>query len=148
RSPTTASGSRNRESPRATATDSRTSASACAASAAQSRSQPPPPREPGFWCVPPSREGRAFPHDDVLAAAARWEQHGAPGRLEMKDEEPIRIAVVEDKRRTREGLGAILDGTTGFRCVGLYPSVEAALPALENSPAHVLLLDIHLPGMS
>ncbi len=66
----------------------------------------------------------------------------------MGDAERIRVAVVEDKRRTREGLGAILDAASDLCCVGLYPSVEAALPALEAAPCDVLLLDIHLPGMS
>ena len=60
----------------------------------------------------------------------------------------IRVALVEDKRLIREGLGAILDRSDGLRCVGTYASVEQALPALENAPCDVLLLDIHLPGMS
>ena len=49
---------------------------------------------------------------------------------------------------TREGLGAILGAAAELDCVGLYASVEAALPGLESSPCDVLLLDIHLPGMS
>ena len=60
----------------------------------------------------------------------------------------IRVALVEDKRLIRKGLGAILDRTEGLRCVGIYPSVEEALPALEDEPCDVLLLDVQLPGMS
>ncbi len=59
-----------------------------------------------------------------------------------------RVALVEDKRLTREGLGALVDAAPNTRCVGLYASVEAAIPGLEASPCDVLLLDIHLPGMS
>lgn len=66
----------------------------------------------------------------------------------VRDEKPIRVAVVEDKRRTREGLGATLGAADDLVCVGLYPSIEAALPALDRAPCDVLLLDIHLPGMS
>ncbi len=66
----------------------------------------------------------------------------------MREEERIRVALVEDKRLTREGLGAILDGSRDLRCVGAFASVEQALPALETSPCDVLLLDIQLPGMS
>lgn len=66
----------------------------------------------------------------------------------VRDEERIRVAVVEDKRRTREGLGAILGAAADLVCVGLYPSVETALPGLDRQPCDVLLLDIHLPGVS
>jgi DNA-binding NarL/FixJ family response regulator len=66
----------------------------------------------------------------------------------MPTPDSIRVALVEDKRLIREGLGAILDRSVGLRCVGTYASVEQALPALEEEPCDVLLLDIHLPGMS
>jgi DNA-binding NarL/FixJ family response regulator len=65
----------------------------------------------------------------------------------MQDD-PIRVALVEDKRLIREGLGEILGRSDGLRCVGTYASVEQAIPALEGSPCDVVLLDIHLPGMS
>jgi len=66
----------------------------------------------------------------------------------MKDEDRTRVAVIEDKRITREGLASILDGTSDLRCVGAFDSVERALEGLEGSPCEVLLLDIQLPGMS
>ena len=69
-------------------------------------------------------------------------------REEMSERDRIRVALVEDKRLTREGLGALLDGSPDLRCVGLYASVEEALAGLVESPCDVLLLDIHLPGMS
>lgn len=69
-------------------------------------------------------------------------------RTLMPGVEAIRIALVEDKRLIREGLGAILDRAAGLACVGTYASAEDALRGLEESPADVLLLDIQLPGMS
>jgi DNA-binding NarL/FixJ family response regulator len=60
----------------------------------------------------------------------------------------IRVALIEDKRLTREGLGQFLGADPDLECVGLYSSVEAALPGLESAPCDVLLLDIQLPGMS
>ena len=60
----------------------------------------------------------------------------------------IRVALVEDKRLIREGLGAILDRSPGLACVGTFPSVEEAVARLDATPCDVLLLDIHLPGMS
>ena len=65
----------------------------------------------------------------------------------MPVSEPIRVAIVEDDRTTREGLGLIIDGSPGYRCVGTYTSVEEALRAIGGQQPDVLLLDIHLPGM-
>ncbi len=62
--------------------------------------------------------------------------------------EPIRVAIVEDDRATREGLAVLIDGTPGYRCVGRFRSVEEALNAPGREQPNVLLLDIHLPGMS
>jgi len=60
---------------------------------------------------------------------------------------PIRVAIVEDDRATREGLAMLIDGTPGYRSVGKYRSVEEALSSTGRETPHVLLLDIHLPGM-
>ena len=69
-------------------------------------------------------------------------------RTPMPNDGPIRVALVEDKRLIREGLGAILDRARGLACVGTYASAEEALRGLEDAPADVLLLDIQLPGIS
>ena len=66
----------------------------------------------------------------------------------MTDRDRIRVAVIEDKRLTREGLGALLGSAAGLACAGLYGSVEQAAAGLGADPCDVLLLDIHLPGMS
>ncbi len=60
---------------------------------------------------------------------------------------PIRVAIVEDDRVAREGLAALIAGTAGLACVGRYRSVEEALASADSKP-DVLLLDIHLPGVS
>jgi len=60
----------------------------------------------------------------------------------------LAVGIVEDDRGTREGLAALVGGTPGFRCVGAYASVEHALKGLERATPDVLLLDIHLPGVS
>jgi DNA-binding NarL/FixJ family response regulator len=61
--------------------------------------------------------------------------------------EDIRVAIVEDDRATREGLGLIIRSTPGYDCVGTFASVEAALRMPVNTMPDVLLLDINLPGM-
>ena len=61
----------------------------------------------------------------------------------------IGVGIVEDQRRTREGLCALIDGSEGFRCGGAWRSMEEALVAQPGTGApQVVLLDIGLPGMS
>ena len=58
------------------------------------------------------------------------------------------MAIIEDDRATREGLGLLIGGTPGYRCVATFRSVEEALQATAGEGPDVLLLDIDLPGMS
>ena len=66
----------------------------------------------------------------------------------MAPDAALSIAVIEDDRGTREGLAALIGGSPGFRCIGTYASVEAALKGLPSAVPDVLLLDIHLPGIA
>lgn len=59
----------------------------------------------------------------------------------------IRVVIIEDDRATREGLAVLIDGTSGYRSVGKYRSVEEALSPSGREAPDVLLLDIYLPGM-
>jgi DNA-binding NarL/FixJ family response regulator len=61
---------------------------------------------------------------------------------------PVLVAIVEDQRRTREGLTALIDGSEGFRCVSSWESLEQALEWGGATAPDVLLLDLGLPGMS
>lgn len=60
---------------------------------------------------------------------------------------PIKVAIVEDDRTLREGLGMLIHATPGYTCPRTYGSVEEALQLLSLAAPDVLLLDIHLPGM-
>jgi DNA-binding NarL/FixJ family response regulator len=62
--------------------------------------------------------------------------------------EPIRVAIVEDQRRTREGLRALIEGSEEYRCAGAWSSMEEALRFEGLADLDVILLDIGLPGMS
>lgn len=67
----------------------------------------------------------------------------------MADEIPvIRVALVEDDAQVREGLRLLIDRSKRCACVGAYGSAEEALANLPASAAEVVLMDIHLPGMS
>jgi DNA-binding NarL/FixJ family response regulator len=60
----------------------------------------------------------------------------------------IRVAIVEDRHDTREGLATLIDGTAGYRCVGRFRSMEDALEGMRPPFPDVVLMDIGLPGMS
>ena len=60
---------------------------------------------------------------------------------------PIRVAIVEDDRAVRDGLGMLINGTPGYVCVGAFRSVEDAMRSMSSNVPDVLLLDIQLPGM-
>lgn len=60
----------------------------------------------------------------------------------------IRVAIVEDQVHTREGLAALISGTSGYQMTGAFSSMESALPRIDAAVPDVVLLDIGLPGMS
>jgi DNA-binding NarL/FixJ family response regulator len=60
----------------------------------------------------------------------------------------INVAIVEDNKTIREGLAALINGTTGFSCTGAYPDCESFLGKLPSLPADVILMDIGLPGIN
>jgi len=66
----------------------------------------------------------------------------------MLEEASLAVGIVEDDRGTREGLAALIGGTPTFRCVGTYTSVEDAMKGMADAVPDVLLLDIHLPGLT
>jgi DNA-binding NarL/FixJ family response regulator len=55
---------------------------------------------------------------------------------------------VEDDKKVREGIKALICGTPGFDCVATYSNAEEALKKLPDQPPDVVLMDINLPGMS
>jgi DNA-binding NarL/FixJ family response regulator len=61
---------------------------------------------------------------------------------------PIRIALVEDDAGLRETLGQIFGSAPDFRLVAACRDGEAALRELPSLAPEVVLMDIHLPGMS
>jgi DNA-binding NarL/FixJ family response regulator len=61
---------------------------------------------------------------------------------------PIKVAIVEDHQKIREGLTALIDGSEGFRAAGSFRSMEEALAGIGQDLPDVALLDIGLPGIS
>jgi DNA-binding NarL/FixJ family response regulator len=59
----------------------------------------------------------------------------------------IKVAIIEDQRKFREYLAALIDGSEGFRCAGSFRSMEEALDRIGADSQDVVLVDIGLPGM-
>jgi len=60
----------------------------------------------------------------------------------------IRVALVEDDSQVRAGLRALIDSSQRCTCVADFPTAEAALERLPSVAVDVVLMDIHLPGLS
>lgn len=65
----------------------------------------------------------------------------------MDTQKTIKVAIIEDRREIREGLGSLIGFTEGFECTGSYRSMEDALRQIGGHLPDVLLSDIGLPGM-
>jgi DNA-binding NarL/FixJ family response regulator len=62
---------------------------------------------------------------------------------------PLSVVVVEDRKRIRETIVDIINGTEGLHCIGAYGSCEALLEELDRNPLpDIILMDIGLPGIS
>lgn len=59
----------------------------------------------------------------------------------------IKVAIIEDRREIRDGLGMLISFTEGFECTGKYGSMEEALARIPHALPDVVLSDIGLPGM-
>ena len=61
---------------------------------------------------------------------------------------PITVAIVEDHPDIRVGTSYILRTSRGCKVVGEYATAEDCLEHYAEAPPDVILMDIHLPGMS
>lgn len=60
----------------------------------------------------------------------------------------IRIAIVEDNARLRKSLATLIDAEACMACVGNFGSGEDAVAKMGALMPDVVVMDIHLPGMT
>jgi len=60
----------------------------------------------------------------------------------------IKVVIIEDIREIREGLQMLIDSSEGFSCSRTYSTAEEAMSELPALGPHVVLMDIHLPGIN
>jgi DNA-binding NarL/FixJ family response regulator len=61
---------------------------------------------------------------------------------------PIRLLLVDDHPLARAGTHSLLEGEADFVVVGEAADGEAALTLAERIPLDIVVLDLHLPGLS
>ncbi len=59
----------------------------------------------------------------------------------------IRVAIFEDNKLVRDALQAILNGTAGFVCTGVFMDGNRWENDLKRSQPDVVLMDIEMPGL-
>ena len=61
---------------------------------------------------------------------------------------PIRVAIFEDSRAFRESLEFILLGQADMVLCGSFPNADRLLTRLAEARPNVVLMDIHMPGLT
>lgn len=62
--------------------------------------------------------------------------------------ETIRVAIVEDDNDIRQSFEAIIGNAPGYTCIKTYDNAEAAVEDIPVQKPDVVIMDIHLPGIS
>jgi DNA-binding NarL/FixJ family response regulator len=60
----------------------------------------------------------------------------------------ITVSIVDDEKELCQSIETFITGSAGFSCVSVYHSGEAALKHLPQDRPDVVLMDIHLTGIS
>lgn len=66
----------------------------------------------------------------------------------MPQAQTIRVLVLEDDLKVRNGLVALLEGSPGFACAGACDTAELALRQIPAVKPDLILVDLELPGLS
>lgn len=61
---------------------------------------------------------------------------------------PLRVGIVEDDAQLRGDFTSLVEGAADMTCAAAFASAEEAIAGLPGARAHVVLMDIGLPGIS
>ncbi len=61
---------------------------------------------------------------------------------------PISVALFEDNYLLRDGYYQLINGTTGFACVGAFDNADDLVFKIKHSNPEVILMDIDMPGLN
>jgi DNA-binding NarL/FixJ family response regulator len=68
--------------------------------------------------------------------------------MQLAENEIILIAIVEDNDIIRDSLKILINGSPGFECNLVYKAAEDIISALPPLNTDIILMDIHLPGIT
>jgi DNA-binding NarL/FixJ family response regulator len=74
--------------------------------------------------------------------------HSSPSGSKPSTKPPLRVALVEDQRDTRESWRQLVSSFPDFTCVCACATAEEALQIIPGIKPDVILMDIFLPRMS
>ena len=60
----------------------------------------------------------------------------------------ITVAIVDDDKDVRDGIAILINGTSGYQCVGAFSGAEQALDQIPRLAIDVVLMDINMPQIS
>ena len=66
----------------------------------------------------------------------------------MVESRALKVAIIEDQVRIREGLRILINGTEGYVCTGAFGTMEEAIEKIPGNLPDAVLVDIGLPRMS
>ncbi len=69
-------------------------------------------------------------------------------KLKRKKQESVRVLIIEDDVKVRDGLKWLVNDADGMKCVGAYGRMREGIEAVEELSPDVALVDIGLPDMS
>ena len=60
----------------------------------------------------------------------------------------IKVVIFEDNTNLRRGLTTLINGSTGFECVGAFGNCDNLIKNISDTNPDVVLMDIEMPGMN
>jgi DNA-binding NarL/FixJ family response regulator len=59
----------------------------------------------------------------------------------------IKVVIFEDNSNLRRGLTTLINGSSGFTCVGAFGNCDGLIKNIMDTTPDVVLMDIEMPGM-